>query len=44
MNHQMIVIVYFDDLFIYAKSGNLIDSFISSMQHDEICLRCEGTA
>jgi len=40
----MIVIVYVDDLLIFAKTDALIDSFISSMQREEICLRKEGTA
>jgi hypothetical protein len=44
MNTNMIVIVYVDDLLIFAKTDALIDSFISSMQREEICLRKEGTA
>jgi hypothetical protein len=41
---SMIVIVYVDDLLIFAKSDTLIESFISSMQNEDICLRREGTA
>ncbi len=41
---SMIVIVYVDDLLIFAKSSNLIDTFILSMQRKNICLRKEGTA
>ncbi len=41
---SLIVIVYVDDLLIFAKSDTLIDSFISSMQREDICLRKEGTA
>ncbi len=44
MNSSMIVIVYVDDLLIFAKSNDLIDSFISSLQNDDICLRKEGSA
>lgn len=44
MNSSMIVVVYVDDLLIFAKSDDLINSFISSMQNEEICLRKEGTA
>ena len=40
----MMVIVYVDDLLIFAKSDNLIEDFITSMQREEICLRREGTA
>jgi hypothetical protein len=40
----MIVIIYVDDLLIFAKSTNLIDSFISSLQNNEICLHKEDTA
>jgi hypothetical protein len=41
---SLIVIVYVDDLLIFAKSDTLINSFISSMQREDICLRKEGTA
>ncbi len=44
MNANMIVIVYVDDLLIFAKSDDLIEAFITSMQREEICLRKEGTA
>ncbi len=44
MNSNLIVIVYVDDLLIYAKNDNMITAFISSMQKDDICLRREGTA
>ncbi len=43
-NSSMIVIVYVDDLLIFAKSDDMITTFISNMQHEEICLRKEGTA
>jgi hypothetical protein len=41
---SMIVVVYVDDLLIFAKTDNLIDTLILSMQKDDICLRKEGTA
>jgi hypothetical protein len=44
MNSTMMVIVYVDDLLIYARDQSMIDSFILSMQQDDICLRREGTA
>ncbi len=44
MNTHMIVIVYVDDLLIFAKTDALIDSFITSLQQEEICLHKEGTA
>ena len=44
MTSTMMVIVYVDDILIYAKDDKLIDSFIHSMQKDDICLRREGTA
>ena len=44
ISSNMMVIVYVDDLLIFAKSDNLIDDFITSMQREEICLRREGTA
>lgn len=44
MSSTMIVIVYVDDLLIYAKSDNMITNFITSMQKEEISLRREGTA
>ncbi len=40
----MIVIAYVDDLLIFSKHDDLINTFITSMQHEEICLRLEGTA
>ena len=44
ISSNMMVIVYVDDLLIFAKSDNLIEDFITSMQREEICLRREGTA
>lgn len=44
MNTNMIVIVYVDDLLIYSPTQDRIDTFISNMQRDDICLRQEGTA
>ena len=44
MSSTMIVIVYVDDLLIYAPNDQLIGSFIISMQQDDICLHWEGTA
>ena len=44
MSPTMIVIVYVDDILIFSNTDELIDSFISSMLHNEICLRREGTA
>ncbi len=41
---SMIVVVYVDDLLIFAKTDNLIDSLITCMQKEDICLRKEGTA
>ena len=40
----LIVIVYVDDLLIFAKTDMLIDNFIASLQQDDILLRKEGTA
>jgi hypothetical protein len=44
MNATMFVIVYVDDLLIYAPTDTIINDFITSMQHDEISLRRKGTA
>lgn len=44
MNSNMIVIVYVDDLLIYAKTDMQIDTLISNMKQNDICLRREGTA
>jgi hypothetical protein len=44
MSSTMIVIVYVDDLLIYAKTNSEIDDLICSLQQDEINLRREGTA
>ena len=44
MNSTMIIIVYIDDLLIYAPNDTMIDNFITAMQKDEVCLRREGTA
>ncbi len=40
----MVVIVYVDDLLVFAPTNALIDTFIASMQLEEINLRKEGTA
>ena len=40
----MIVTVYIEDLLIYAKTDQEIDTFISALQHDDINLQCKGTA
>ncbi len=44
MSPTLIVIVYVDDILVFSKTDNLIDSFISSMLREDICLRREGTA
>jgi hypothetical protein len=41
---SMIVIVYVDDLLIFAETDGQIDSLIANMKREEICLRREGTA
>ncbi len=41
---SLIVVVYVDDLLIFSQSDDLIDTFITSMQREEICLQKEGTA
>ena len=43
MNSNMIVIVYVNDILIYAPNNQLIDTFITSMQKEDICLRHKGT-
>ena len=41
---DIMVIVYVDDLLVYAKSTEIIDTFVTSMQSEEVALRREGTA
>jgi hypothetical protein len=41
---SMIVIVYVDDLLVFAATDALITNFIESMRQEEINLRREGTA
>jgi hypothetical protein len=40
----MVVVVYVDDLLIYAKTTSEIDSLISCLQAAGICIHCKGTA
>lgn len=41
---DLMVIVYVDDLLVYAKTDEVIDRFVLSMQTEEVALRREGTA
>jgi hypothetical protein len=41
---SMVVVVYVDDLLIYAESTTEIDTLISRLQAAGICIRREGTA
>eukprot|EP00804_Cyclotella_cryptica_P007533 CCRYP_010639-RD/>CCRYP_010639-RD protein AED:0.26 eAED:0.26 QI:0/0/0/1/0/0/3/0/643 len=41
---SMVVVVYVDDLLIYAKTDREIDTLISNLQAAGICIRREGTA
>ena len=40
----MVVVIYVDDLLIYAKTTTEIDTLISHLRAAGICIRCEGTA
>ena len=42
--HDLLVIVYVDDLLIYSPTDNIINSFITQMQAKDIALRRKGTA
>ena len=41
---DLLVIVYVDDLLVYAQTNEIIDKFVLSMQTEEVALRREGTA
>ena len=42
--HNLLVIIYVDDLLIYAPLDDIVNTFISQMQAKEIALQREGTA
>lgn len=44
LSKNIIVIVYIDDLLVYAKNDALIDDFIKRMQSEDVALCREGTA
>ena len=41
---DLMVIVYVDDLLVYANTNEVIDKFVCNMQTEEVALRREGTA
>lgn len=44
MNDSLIVIIYVDDILIYARSEVEIDNLIERLKNDNIALHKEGTA
>jgi hypothetical protein len=44
MNESLIVIIYVDDILIYARSNVEIDILIDKLKNDDISLHKEGTA
>ena len=45
LSKDLIVVVYVDDLLLYARNDAIIDDFITRMQkHEDVVLRKEGTA
>ena len=44
MSDKLIVIIYVDDVLVYARDSGNIDDLIKKLQEDDILLRREGTA